>query len=627
MKEHNDFDELARRKLEERRFAFDEAGWLEVEKQLDKKGGKRLGWWLIPALALLLPIGYLGFRSMDNEVELHADVPAEKAIVPSAIEKQGTLAEERNDLFQEEVDRTEGSPIAPIDNGSIEADRSMENAVERTATIEREPINDEAPIADRDESPINTRTDEIQLTDRNEVSIEEKVDREPMVIDPVEEDDLIAINDPGEDVIVDIHDPIDREKEPVSTEDEPDAAAITGTTGDLETALVVEDENFTRNEEDPSTEKDLPPANDAPSTQANDQENTSKNDNVRTRLITGDQRPKQDPFLTQNDQEIAEANASEEQGPELVPQTTDEAKPSDPIVDPVAESAIPVVKDTASATIETPNDTATASPELPPTPPIVDPRSPLEIAFHGGTFFSNSNYSGAVTEDWDHSTESTRTFGGGVELMRMGRNIGIGGGLHYSVYADRLNTDEALRSLEEQYQYWFLDPVDTTILFITDTIIVDGVVQYVGESINTTINVIDVGTGTQVVTTRLRDARQQVNRTSYLEIPLLIDLHLTQGRWNFGLRGGPSIGLLSFRRGAIPGSGDAGYIDLSDQQFRSLIWGYNARAYIRYGICPGWTIGAGPMIKGQLSNGFENEELMRRSSAIGGVIGISYRFK
>src|SRR5690606_36266739 len=168
MKDHNDFDELARRKLEERRFSFDEAGWLEVEKQLDKKGGKRLGWWLIPALALLLPIGYLGFRSMDNEVELHADVPAEKAIVPSAIEKQRTLAEERNDLFQEEVDRTEGSPIAPIDNGSVEADRSMENAVERTATIEREPINDEAPIADRDESPINTRTDEIQLTDRNE---------------------------------------------------------------------------------------------------------------------------------------------------------------------------------------------------------------------------------------------------------------------------------------------------------------------------------------------------------------------------------------------------------------------------------------------------------------------------
>ena len=640
MKDHNEFDELARRKLEERRFAVDEAGWLEVERQLDKKGGRRLGWWLIPALALLLPIGYLGIRSMDRDVEMHADVPAERSIVPSAIEEQGTPIDQRSDAPSEELDRTERSPIAPIDNGSVEAERSIENAVERTATIERDPINDEAPIADRNEEARNVKAEEKQLPE-DDGSIPVKPDTEPMVIDPIKEEapqivvivpievEEISINDAvEEDQIAEVHDPIDREEEPASTEDEHDQVTITGTTGDLENALVVEEENFTRNEEDPSNGKVLPPAIDEPTgTIPADQQERSENESVRTRLITGDPRPKEDPFLSKNDQEVADANASVEQGPDPVPQPTDQPKPNEPVIDPVAESAIPAVKDTASIPDEFPNDAASATPELPAAPPIVDPRSPLEIAFHGGTFFSNSTYSGAITEDWDHSTESTQTFGGGVELMRMGRNIGIGGGLHFSTYAERLNTDEALRSLEEQYQYYFLDPVDTTILYITDTIIVDGVVQYVGESINTTINVIDVGTGTQVVTTRLRDARQQVNRTSYLEIPLLIDFHLTQGKWNIGLRGGPSLGLLSFRRGALPNSGDAGYIDLSDQQFRSLIWGYNARAYIRYGICPGWTIGAGPMIKGQLSNGIESEGLMRRSSSIGGVIGISYRFK
>src|SRR5690606_210541 len=117
MKDHHEFDELARRKLEERRFAVDEAGWLEVERQLDKKGGKRLGWWLIPALALLLPIGYLGIRSMDRDVEMHADVPAERSIVPSAIEEQEMPIVQRNDASSEQLDRTEGSPIAPSDNG------------------------------------------------------------------------------------------------------------------------------------------------------------------------------------------------------------------------------------------------------------------------------------------------------------------------------------------------------------------------------------------------------------------------------------------------------------------------------------------------------------------------------
>ncbi|MDQ3101424.1 MAG: hypothetical protein M3R08_08555, partial [Bacteroidota bacterium] len=143
----------------------------------------------------------------------------------------------------------------------------------------------------------------------------------------------------------------------------------------------------------------------------------------------------------------------------------------------------------------------------------------------------------------------------------------------------------------------------------------------------TTVNVLDQGTQTIVTTTHLREARRQVNRTSYLEIPLLLDLHLVQGRWNIGLRGGPTLGISTFISGSLPNANSEGYIDLADQEFRSVVFGYTARAYIRHRFNAGWSLGLEPMIAGHLMNGLAGDQLTRKPSAFGGMISLNYRFR
>ncbi|MEX1132537.1 MAG: hypothetical protein WEC15_04865, partial [Flavobacteriales bacterium] len=117
------------------------------------------------------------------------------------------------------------------------------------------------------------------------------------------------------------------------------------------------------------------------------------------------------------------------------------------------------------------------------------------------------------------------------------------------------------------------------------------------------------------------------NRVSYVEIPLLLDAHLMQGRWSVGLRGGPTLGILTGRRGALPNSSNDGYTEFSDQAFRELMLGYTARAYIRYRWNAAWSIGLEPAIRGQLINSLDNGPLDRRSSAFGGMLSLSYRLR
>jgi hypothetical protein len=237
---------------------------------------------------------------------------------------------------------------------------------------------------------------------------------------------------------------------------------------------------------------------------------------------------------------------------------------------------------------------------------------------------TTSIYGGAF--DPNVKIESVNGWSGGIELMRMGRNIGIGGGVHYVQYAERLHAPDIMRTTEQQVQYYFMSTLDTTILMITDSLLINGEYYHTGSSANVTINVIQQGLQTVSNTERIREARMRINRTSYLEVPLLLDAHLTQGRWQLGLRGGPTAGVLTFRRGSIPDDTGDGYVDLEDRQFRSLVLGYTARAYIRHRFNAGWSAGLEPMLRGHLTNGLEGEGLVRRPSALGGMFSLTYRF-
>lgn len=280
--------------------------------------------------------------------------------------------------------------------------------------------------------------------------------------------------------------------------------------------------------------------------------------------------------------------------------------------------------DATSATL--PEDTATAAVPVATPPPLVPARAPWEVSIMGGMFSSSTKYTGSNSAEWNADIGKANSIGISAELMHMGRNFGIGAGLHYSTYAERLKTTALDRNSTSLENYWYLIPVDTMVLVITDTL--PGTPPtYTGTSTNTTVNVLAQGTDTTITTERIREARNEVNRVSYLEVPLLLDGHLVQGRWSFGLLGGPTIGLLTGRRGAVPAQDNEGYVVFADQPFRELTFGYTARAYLRYRFNAAWSVGIEPALRGQLMNSLGSGELQRRASAKGVMLSLSYRLR
>lgn len=270
-----------------------------------------------------------------------------------------------------------------------------------------------------------------------------------------------------------------------------------------------------------------------------------------------------------------------------------------------------------------PTDSAmAATPEVPVAPPLVTPQSPWEISLLGGMFRSTSTYSGAGSEMWSIAPENS--WGAGAELMHMGRNFGVGGGLHYGTYADRFSTPEVSNTTTTIDRFWYLANVDTTLLLITGG---DSLSGYTGISVPATVQVIRSSYDTTSVTTLLRRTSERVNRTSYIEVPVLMDAHLVQGRWSIGVRGGPTLGLLTTRSGSIPQDGDAAYADLNEVTMRQYVFGWTARAYVRYRFNSAWSVGIEPSARGQLLDGLDDLGVKRRSSALGGMISLSYRLR
>lgn len=253
-------------------------------------------------------------------------------------------------------------------------------------------------------------------------------------------------------------------------------------------------------------------------------------------------------------------------------------------------------------------------------PPLISPRSPWELAALFGAFNSTSTYSGGNSASWNVSPE--RTYGGGAEIVRMGRNAGLGIGIHYGSYADRLRTPGESRSELSTTRSWFLDPVDTTILIVTGFDTATGF--FTTQNVNVTINQLRMTLDSSYASVVIREARERINRTSYLEAVGLLDAHLVQGRWTIGVRGGPSVGLLTTRSGSIPSNG-AEEITFNDAAMQRFVLGWTARAYVRYRFNSAWSVGIEPAMRGQLGDGFVQDGVARRSNAIGGLISVSYR--
>lgn len=304
--------------------------------------------------------------------------------------------------------------------------------------------------------------------------------------------------------------------------------------------------------------------------------------------------------------------------PAEAPATIEPAEQDTPVTTgPTAlESASDTTGDDAAASLLDP-----VLPEAASTPPT------WEIGVLAGPARSSSRYAGGNSADWQDGLSPERTAWSGAEVMRMGRHFGWGLGLHHGSYRERLDVRELSDTEVDISRFWFLTPVDTTVLVVGDPVVIDGETYLPGQSVVTTVDVLSSSFDTTTTTTLRRAARQSSNRVSYLEVPLLLDAHLVQGRWQMGLRGGPTIGLLTGRRGSLPNSSNDGYTDLGDEPFREVVFGWTARAYLRYRFNAGWSVGVEPMLRGQFGNALQQDDLSRRSSALGGVVSLSYRLK
>lgn len=276
---------------------------------------------------------------------------------------------------------------------------------------------------------------------------------------------------------------------------------------------------------------------------------------------------------------------------------------------------------------------ASLSPALPHTVeagPVIQPfrirRWSWEVGALAGGFSTTSDYRGDAAGDWSVSPQLS--VGAGAEAMRMSRNIGIGFGLHHGSFADRLTTPEAIRTTIELDRYWYLAPVDTTLLVITDSAFNDeGLMEYYGFNVPATVMVIRSAFDTTETRMVIRQARQRVNRTSYIELPLLLDAHAVQGRWSIGVRGGPSLGLLTRRDISLPTEEGDGYAEADQAAVRQWVLGWTARAYVRYRFNSAWSIGLEPALRGQFMDAMVQGSVARRSMAAGVALSLSYRLR
>lgn len=546
----NEFDELARRKLQEQDFPFEEAHWQLAEQAIAaRRGRKRRGFWLLGAAALLMvstaawwtlreaePAGTLASTVTTTDEHPSASEPhaTNKAHGPSTTPASTTStatavpANDDNASAPEDTDQS-----IPASSSAVEAPNTSAQAqATSTTAAHTASTTPNTPQRKRNTSPQRTST---------------------------------AVTSTG-----------------MTNTSTPKAGTSTATPNTSIPAIV-------------DNGSGMPAATSGTTTSLADASTEPGNTAATPPVTTVDPEAEAFPSTTQNADTLEEAE--------------------------------PITLLTTPPTTTPADSAATAPTAVPAVPPIIPDRAPWEISVLGGAFSSIATYSGGNSAEWSGDITREVSPGFGAELMHVGRNIGLGVGLHYGTYAERIHVKAMDRTNTERWNFWFLTPVDTTILVITDTVELGGQVVYEGVNVNTTVLVLAQGEDSTVTTTRVRNARELVNRTSYLEVPLLVDAHLVQGRWSMGLRGGPTVGLLTGRTGSIPNSTNDGYTELGDQAFREVVFGWTARAYLRYRWNAAWSIGIEPAMRGLFSNSLSEGDVQRRSSAFGGMISLSYRLR
>ncbi len=562
MSTNDQFDELARRKLAERDFPFQEAHWLEAQRAIAAQGQQRRGgaWMYIAGVAAVIVALWLLWPS-DQPVQVtevnngraQHPVEADAAMVG---EKEGEQATTTSRQVQEENERVlsaaqkEGSNVGGSQVRAVQQHHPNASSENRQRNVPQ---------------TTTVTTGEGSLTPLNEVA---------------------------------------RPIEPVDGADQ-GSTALAGSSASNGSANVKDPTPVTGSTTYPQT---VP--------------NTSSANGSVSVVATGD--------TGSADTTVPDPQGTPVGDQELAQSATADASPMDPLnsePEPAINSDVPdsAVVNTDPRANVAPNDTTTTPLNPPIVPPFITARSPWEFTALGGLFNTTSAYSGGNSAAW--SVDPQHTIGFCAEYVHMGRNVGLGGGIHYGSYADRLRTQEESRSVLTTTPAWYLQPVDTTILLITGSYTDSlGVVHYTGQNIDVTINELRMTLDSTYASTVIRQAMERINRTSYVEAVGLVDAHLVQGRWTFGVRGGPSIGLLTEHRGAIP-SGEEGYTEFADLPMKTVVMGWTARAYVRYRFNAAWSVGIEPAARGQFNVAFDQEGITRRSSALGCMLSLTYRLR
>jgi len=309
--------------------------------------------------------------------------------------------------------------------------------------------------------------------------------------------------------------------------------------------------------------------------------------------------------------------------------SSDEAIVSSPALDERNDPIAVAYDSTASANqfvqaeVQEIADSTSVSPVF-PISHAMPPKRSLDLSILGGYSSSISAIETTLPGDWQNQVSRIQSFDAGTELMYMGKLFGVGVGIHYSTYGERINVEALDQTSTIVRDFWFLQAVNVNVLSITDTIETGQEPVYVGQSEPTTIYTIAEGSEITTTTGRVREARTVFNRTSFIELPLLCDFHVTSNKWTIGIRGGLVLGMLTQRKGELPGLTE-GYTTFEEQAFREWMTGYTARIYLRYPLSSGWSLGLEPVVRGQFQNSLKGGSIERISSSYGAMLSLTYR--
>ncbi len=250
----------------------------------------------------------------------------------------------------------------------------------------------------------------------------------------------------------------------------------------------------------------------------------------------------------------------------------------------------------------------------------------LEFGILAGPLNTASGFTPAAA--LDSRSQVTGAWGStsGGEIMLQWPHFGLGTGLNYTTLAERITSERLATSFTSVNYQFNVQSIDTTLTVVTGTVVQDSIVFYTTTQKDTVLTVLTIDRDTVTTEVQKRAAQETRNTVSYLEIPLLLDAHTQMGRFTFGLRGGPTFGLVQVSQGAVPNSSEDGYTDLRPRTFRETILGYQARLYVRYRLTTKLSVGVEPLIRGTLQDVFGNDLPSSRPTAWGGALSLTWRF-